>query len=186
MIRSAARVFVDVVAASAPPRAAAPSGWRGSCRRCRARCRAPPRTPPIVGAEVGRPDDAEAADQPGAQIRDDVAVEIRQHQHVELLRVHHQLHARGVDDPLVVGDVGEVARRRVRTLSRNSPSLSFMMLALWIAVTCLRPCVSRVLERELRDPRRRLLGDDLQALDDARARPRARARRRDPRCSRGR
>ena len=42
-----------------------------------------------------------------------------------------------------------------------------MMFALWIAVTFLRPSRARVLEREPRDPRRRLLGDDLQALDDA-------------------
>ena len=42
-----------------------------------------------------------------------------------------------------------------------------MMFALWIAVTFFRPCLARVLEREVRDPRRRALGDDLQALDDA-------------------
>ncbi len=42
------------------------------------------------------------------------------------------------------------------------------MFALWIDVTFLRPCLRRVLEREVRDPRRRLLGDDLQALDHAR------------------
>ena len=42
------------------------------------------------------------------------------------------------------------------------------MLALWIAVTASAPARARVLERESRDPRRRLLGDDLQALDDAR------------------
>ena len=53
---------------------------------------------------------AEPADQPGAQIGDDVAVEVRQQQHVELLGVHHQVHARRVDDPLVVGDVGVLAR----------------------------------------------------------------------------
>ena len=63
-----------------------------------------------LGAEVRGADDAEPADQAGAQIRHDVAVEVRQHQHVELLRVHHQLHAGGVDDPLVVGDVGVLAR----------------------------------------------------------------------------
>ena len=54
------------------------------------------------------------------------------------------------------------------TLSRNRPSLSFMMLALWIAVTRLAAVPPRVLERELRDARRRPLRDDLQALDDAR------------------
>jgi hypothetical protein len=41
-----------------------------------------------------------------------------------------------------------------------------MMFALWIAVMRLRPC-ARVLEGEPRDPRRRPLGDDLQAFDHA-------------------
>ena len=54
----------------------------------------------------------EAADQPGAQVREDVAVEVRQQQHVELLGRHHQVHAGRVDDPLVVLDVGVVARPR--------------------------------------------------------------------------
>ena len=64
---------------------------------------------PIVGAEVRGADDAEPADQPGAEIRHDVAVQVRHHQHVELPRVHHQVHARGVDDLLVVRDVGVLA-----------------------------------------------------------------------------
>jgi hypothetical protein len=70
------------------------------------------------------------------------------------------------DDPLVVGD-----RRDSRETRGSCPGTgrrsSFMMFALWIAVTRLRPERARVLEREPRDPRRRLLGDDLQALDDA-------------------
>ena len=41
---------------------------------------------PISVAEVGRADDAETADEAGAEIRDDVAVQVRHHQHVELLR----------------------------------------------------------------------------------------------------
>ena len=41
------------------------------------------------------------------------------------------------------------------------------MFALWIAVTRFRPSRARVVEGEPGDPRRRLLGDDLQALDDA-------------------
>ena len=63
-----------------------------------------------LAAQVGGADDAETADQPGAQIRDDVAVQVGHHQHVELRRVHHQVHARGVDDLLVVLDVGVVSR----------------------------------------------------------------------------
>ena len=41
------------------------------------------------------------------------------------------------------------------------------MLALWIAVTVLRPCRRACSNANSRDARRRLLGDDLQALDDA-------------------
>ena len=42
------------------------------------------------------------------------------------------------------------------------------MLALWTAVTRLRPCRRACSKANSRDPRRRALGDDLQALDDAR------------------
>ena len=42
------------------------------------------------------------------------------------------------------------------------------MFALWIAVTFLRPCRRAWSKANSRDPRRRALGDDLQALDDAR------------------
>ncbi len=65
-------------------------------------------------------------------------------------------------------DVGIAARRPSARSCRNRPSLSFMMLALCTAVTRLRPCFTRVVEGELRDARRRRLGDDLQALDHAR------------------
>ena len=51
---------------------------------------------------------AEAADQTGAQVREDVAVEVLQTQHVELVRVHHELHAGGIDDGVVGLDLGVV------------------------------------------------------------------------------
>ena len=60
------------------------------------------------------------------------------------------------------------SRETVRAQSRNRPSPSFMMLALWIAVTFFRPVARAWLERESRNPGRCFLGDDLQALDDAR------------------
>ena len=41
------------------------------------------------------------------------------------------------------------SRETLRVLSRNSPSLSFMMLALWIAVTRLPAVRARMLEGEL-------------------------------------
>ena len=65
-----------------------------------------------VLAEVRRADYAEAADQAGAQIRHDIAVEIRQQQNVELFRLHHEIHARRVDDLFVVCDARDIPRRR--------------------------------------------------------------------------
>ncbi len=102
-----------------------------------------------VAAEIGRADHAEAADQPGAQIRDDVAVEVRHHQHVELLRVHHQVHARRVDDLLVVLDVRIARAPPARTLSRNSPSLELHDVGLVNRRDLLAAVPPRVVEGEL-------------------------------------
>ena len=71
------------------------------------------------------------------QVGDDVAVQVRQQQHVELLRVHDELHAGGVDDHLVVLDLRVRGGDAARTHLRNRPSLIFMMFALCIAVTLL-------------------------------------------------
>ena len=121
---------------------------------------------PIVGAEVRRADDAEAADQAGAEIRDDVAVQVRHHEHVELPRVHHEVHAGGVDDLLVVRDVGVLARDGADALEEQ-PVAELHDVGLVDRRHLLPAVPPRVLEREPRDPRRRALGDDLQALDDA-------------------
>ena len=50
--------------------------------------------------------DAQSSHEPGAQIRNDVAVEIRHQQQVVLIGIHDELHARGVDDVLAVDDLG--------------------------------------------------------------------------------
>ncbi len=73
-----------------------------------------------VRADVRAWHDAEPADQPGAQVGDDVAVQVREQQDVELLGVHHEVHAGRVDDPLVVADVGEVARDRPRAVEEQA------------------------------------------------------------------
>ena len=107
-------------------------------------------------------------------------------QHVELLGVHHQLHARRVDDALVVLDVGVVARRRARALEEQ-PVAELHDVGLVDRRDALAPVRARVARR--RTPRcasRRARRDDLQALDHARARPRARGPGTGPRCSRGR
>ena len=64
-------------------------------------------------AEVRARGDAEPADQPGAEIGDDVAVEVGQHHHVVLLGPLDELHAEVVRDPVLELDLG-IARRRPR------------------------------------------------------------------------
>ena len=82
-----------------------------------------------VGADVAAGRHAEAADQAGSQVADDVAVEVRQHEDVELLGPLHELHADVVDDPVPRLDLG-VVRRDLADASRKSPSVNFMMFAL--------------------------------------------------------
>ncbi len=62
-------------------------------------------------ADVGAGGHAQAADQPGAQVAEDVAVEVGQHEHVVQLGLLHQLHAHVVDDAVLELDVGVLARR---------------------------------------------------------------------------
>ena len=63
-----------------------------------------------VVAKVRAWHDAEPTDETRAEVGHDVAVEVGQHQHVERLRLHHELHARRIDDALVVADVGVQTR----------------------------------------------------------------------------
>ena len=56
-------------------------------------------------AEVRARREPEPADHPGAEVRDDVAVQVRQDEHVVLLRPLHELHAHVVDDAVVELDV---------------------------------------------------------------------------------
>src|SRR3954468_28155 len=80
--------------------------------------------------------------------------------------MHYQVHARGVDDALVVGDVEELARHGAATLEEEAVA-EFHDVGLVDRSDALASELARVLERELRDPRRGLLGDDLDALDNA-------------------
>ena len=57
-------------------------------------------------ADVGAGRKAQAADETGAQVTDNIAVEVRRNEHVELLGLLHQLHAQSVDDAVVRGDLG--------------------------------------------------------------------------------
>jgi hypothetical protein len=52
--------------------------------------------------QVRARDEPEPADEPRAEVGHDVAVEVLEQQHVELLRPEHELHAGVVDDELAV------------------------------------------------------------------------------------
>ena len=74
------------------------------------------------------------------EVADNVAVQIRQHEHIELLRPQHQLLAAVVDDDIVERYIW-VGARHILEARRNKPSVHFMMLALCTAVTLRRPCL---------------------------------------------
>ena len=65
-------------------------------------------------AEVRPGREPQAADQPRAQVGDDVAVQVRQHEHVVLLGPLDELHAHVVDDAVVELDVGVLLRDLAR------------------------------------------------------------------------
>ena len=63
--------------------------------------------------------EAEAADHAGAEVGEDVAVEVRQHEHVVLLGPLDELHAHVVDDAVVELDVrSSPPRPRARRAAR--------------------------------------------------------------------
>ena len=120
-----------------------------------------------LGPEVRRADDAEPADQAGAEIRHDVAVQVRQHQHVELLRVASRAACtRRRRSARRTGCRGTRARH-VADAVEEQPVAELHDVRLVDRRHLLAAVPPRVLEGELRDARRRALGDDLQALDDA-------------------
>src|SRR5882762_8227190 len=60
-----------------------------------------------VIAQVGAGYKSEAADECRAQVGNNIAVKVFHHQHVVLIRIHHQLHASVVHDVFAVGDLGK-------------------------------------------------------------------------------
>src|SRR3954453_11948455 len=53
-------------------------------------------------ADIGTRCEAESADQSGAKVRHNIAVQILQNEHVELLGLYHQLHTAVIND-LIIG-----------------------------------------------------------------------------------
>ena len=117
-------------------------------------------------AEVRARHHPQAADKCGAQIGDDVAVEILQQQHVVLVRIHHQLHAGVVDDVLAISDLGiflrDVARAANEQAIRQLHDVGFVD-----GVNLLAVMLARILKGESGNAGGSFLGDDLQALHHA-------------------
>ena len=117
-------------------------------------------------ADVGAADDAEPADKARGEIAHDVAIEIGQEQHVELLRIEHDLHAGVVYDEFLVFDVGilwgYVANGFEKEAIGELHDIGFVDgVNLFAAFTL------GVFESEVGDLSRSFFGDDFEALDDA-------------------
>ncbi|HVM68664.1 MAG TPA: isocitrate/isopropylmalate family dehydrogenase, partial [Gaiellaceae bacterium] len=113
-----------------------------------------------VGAEVRAGREAEAADQASGEVGDDVAVEVRQHEHVVLLRPLHELHREVVDDPVLELDVGVLLRDVARDV-KEEPVRELHDVRLVHGRDLAAAVAARVIEGELDDLPCARLGDRL-------------------------
>ena len=117
-----------------------------------------------LGADVGARCDAEAADQPGREVAHDVAVQVRQDQHVVQLGLLDELHAHVVDDAVLELDPAVVlGGDRPATLEEEAVG-QLHDVGLVDGGHLVAAVGDRVLEGEPGDPFRGLAGDDLDAL----------------------
>ena len=81
--------------------------------------------------------EAEAADQAGGLVGEDIAEHVGGHDDIVFLRRHHQAHREGVDDGFVIVHV-RVFRGDLRHSSTNMPQPSLKTVSLCTTVSCLR------------------------------------------------
>src|SRR5258708_24971785 len=119
-----------------------------------------------VIAEVCAGNKAQAPDECGAQIRNDVAVEIFHDQHVVLIWIHHQLHTSVVDDVFAVSDLGKSLGHGAAAAQKQAigelHDIGFMN-----GVNLLALVLAGVLEGKFGDAGGSLFRDDLQAFHNA-------------------
>ncbi len=109
----------------------------------------------------------DAAGETGAEIGDQVAVKALHHQHVEPIRVEHELHAGRIDDQLLQRDAGMASRDLAHALQEKT--VRHLQDVRFMDRRDLLPARARSeRERELGDARAPGLGHDLDALDDSR------------------
>src|SRR6266853_5286748 len=107
------------------------------------------------------------ADKRRAQVRDDVAVKVFHHQHVILVRIHHQLHAGVVNDVLTVSDLREFLVY-LATATQKQAIAHLHDVGFVNSVDTLAFFPARVLKRKTGNAGGSLLGNDLQRLHYAR------------------
>ena len=108
--------------------------------------------------------DAETADQTGGEVADDVAVEVRQHEHVVQVRLLDELHAHVVDDAVLELDLALVAGRHGPAALEEQAVRELHDVGLVDGRDLVPAVGDRVVEGEPGDPLGRLAGDDLDAL----------------------
>ena len=124
--------------ASAQPRAVPKSRWRCLYRRCPALSRAPPRRS-RTGCRYSLRRHPQPADEFGGEIGEDVAEQVRGHDHVVLPRIKDELHCAGIHDPVVPCHLALVFPRHFAGDLVKPPVSALRTLALCTTVTFLRP-----------------------------------------------
>ena len=102
-----------------------------------------------------------------AQVRQNIAVQIRRKDHVVLPRVQHQLHTGVVDDVFSVSNLGKSGGNLFAT-TQEKPIRQLHNIGFVDSVNLLAAMLFRIIKRRLRNPRRPLPRDDLERLRNVR------------------
>src|SRR5690606_15954501 len=109
---------------------------------------------------------SQTTDQPCTKVGNDIAVKILEYENIELLRPHHKLHTAIVDDLVICLDLRKILRDVVKAFEEK-PVRELHNVRFMDGRNLLSAIRLRVFERIAGDTCRCLLGNDLQALNDA-------------------
>src|ERR1700757_1000144 len=117
-------------------------------------------------AQVRAGHKSQPTDKSGAQIRENISVEIFHHQHIVLVRIHHQLHAGVVDDVFAVSDLG-IIFRYVAAAAQEQAIGQLHDVRFVDGMNFLALILTRIGKCEFGNPRGSFLSNNLQAFDNA-------------------
>src|SRR4051794_22035603 len=119
----------------------------------------------LADVDAGRR--ADAADEARSEVADDIPVKVAHDEDVELLRLGNQLHAAIVDDDVLRRQLGKFLGDGTERFQKQAigelQNVGLMNASDRLAAAAFRPCESKA-----EKPLAGRLGDDLQALYDAR------------------